>query len=142
MKTIQRQLFLIGGGLCVAFALVGIAIPVLPTTPFLLLAVFFFARSSRRAHDWLLHNRWFGGYIRRYHEGHGIALRDKIITIALLWLTILLSAFLLVESWPVRGVMLAIAAGVTTHLLRTKTYRPPRPERDAAKDSQPFPEAD
>jgi uncharacterized membrane protein YbaN (DUF454 family) len=122
---LRKSLFLIGGGVCVLCALIGMALPVLPTTPFLLLAVFFFARSSQRAHDWLLHNRWFGGYIRRYHEGHGIAARDKLVTLGLLWLTILLSAVWLVESGWVRGVMLLIACGVSAHLLRTKTYRPP-----------------
>ena len=121
---LRKSLFLICGGLCVLCALIGMAVPVLPTTPFLLLAVFFFARSSKRAHDWLLHNRWFGSYIRRYHEGHGIALRDKIVTLFLLWLTILLSAILLVENGWVRGLMILIACGVTAHLVRTKTYRP------------------
>lgn len=124
MSRIQKILFLTGGGICVLCALIGMFIPVLPTTPFLLLAVFFFGRSSGKAHRWLLHNRWFGGYIRRYHEGHGIALRDKIITLALLWLTILLSAFLVVDNMWVRLLMFAIAAGVTTHLVRTRTYRP------------------
>lgn len=138
MGRVQKILFLTGGGICVLCAFIGIFIPVLPTTPFLLLAVFFFARSSDRAHRWLLHNRWFGGYIRRYHEGRGIALRDKIITITLLWLTILLSAFLLVENDWVRLVMAVIASGVTTHLVRTKTYRPDEP----AAESQAFSETD
>ncbi len=127
MGRVQKILFLTGGGICVLCALIGIFIPVLPTTPFLLLAVFFFARSSEKAHQWLLHNRWFGGYIRRYHEGRGIALRDKIITLTLLWLTILLTAILLVENNWVRLIMVVMAAGVTTHLVRTKTYRPGEP---------------
>lgn len=138
MNSVKRHLFLIGGGLCVFCALVGILVPVLPTTPFLLLAVFLFAHSSQRAHDWVLNNRWFGGYIRRYHEGHGIALRDKIFTLALLWLTILLSVFLLIERWPVQLLLLAIAMGVTVHLVRTKTYRP----QDETSKTLPFSETD
>jgi len=131
MGRVQKILFLTGGGICVLCALIGIFVPVLPTTPFLLLAVFFFARSSEQAHQWLLHNRWFGGYIRRYHEGHGIALRDKIITLTLLWLTILLTAFLVVENNWVRLLLAVVAAGVTTHLVRTKTYRPGEPAVDS-----------
>lgn len=112
------------GFLSVGLALVGIFLPLLPTTPFLLLAAFFFARSSDRFYAWLHTNRWFGEYLRNYREGRGIPLREKVITISLLWIVIGLSAALAVSSWWVRGVLVAIAVAVTVHLLRTKTYRP------------------
>lgn len=95
----------------------------MPTTPFLLLSAYFFGRSSERALHWLLHNRWLGAYIRNYREGRGIALRDKIFTLALLWLTILASTVFWIENNWVRLVITLVAVGVTAHLLRTKTYR-------------------
>ena len=130
MRDIRSALFVILGTLCVILGLFGIFIPVLPTTPLLLLAAYFFARSSNRALHWLLNNRWFGPYIRNYHEGRGMAARDKAITLLSLWLTIGLSAVFIVENGWVRLFLIAVASGVTFHLLRIKTYRPdhsPRP---------------
>ena len=63
-------------------------VPVLPTTPFLLLAAICYARSSERFYHWLLNNRWFGEYLKNYREGRGIPLREKTLTVLALWLTI------------------------------------------------------
>jgi uncharacterized membrane protein YbaN (DUF454 family) len=70
-----------------------------------------------------LGNRWFGAYVRDYREGRGIPLRVKIFTVALLWLVIGLSAAFAVSSTVVRVILVAIAVGVTAHILliRTKT---------------------
>ncbi len=123
MSRIRKTVFVLLGSACVLFGLVGMLVPVLPTTPFLLLAVFFYARGSQRALDWLLHNRWFGAYIRNYREGRGMTLRDKVITLALLWITILFSATFLLQAWWARMLVVAIAGGVTLHLARIRTYR-------------------
>ncbi len=114
---------MICGTLCVVLAVVGMFLPVLPTTPFLLLAAVCYARSSERFHDWLLNNRWFGEYIRNYREGRGMTLREKLVTIGSMWLTIGLTATLAVTSWWVRLILLAIAVGVTIHLSKIKTAR-------------------
>ena len=124
LRELRTALFITLGSLCVLLGLVGIVIPVLPTTPLLLLAAFFFTRSSNRALEWLLNNRWFGGYIRRYREGRGMALQDKLITLLMLWLTMGLSAFFVIENGWVRLALLVVAAGVMVHLLRIKTFRP------------------
>ena len=110
------------GTLCVALGVVGIFAPILPTTPFLLLAAFFYARSSQRFLNWLLTNRWFGGYIKNYREGHGIPRREKVLTIMALWLTVGLSALYAVSLWWARALLIAVAVGVTFHLLRIKTF--------------------
>jgi uncharacterized protein len=123
MNQLKRTLFIIGGVVCVVLAFLGILLPVLPTTPFLLLATYLFARSSDRFLHWLLHNRWFGDYIRNYREGRGMPAREKAIAIVSLWLTILFTSFYFVPFWWVRVLLLAIASGVTFHLLRIKTYR-------------------
>lgn len=129
----RKALFLTLGTICVILGLIGIAFPVLPTTPFLLLAAFFYTRSSDHALHWLLTNRWFGPYIRNYREGRGMALKDKIITISFLWITIILSVVFVIESLWVRILIIGIATAVTTHLVRINTYRKDSPS--TVKDS-------
>ena len=129
-RKIQKGLMIAAGAICVALAVLGIVFPVLPTTPFLLLAAFLFARSSERMHDWLLNHRWFGPYIRNYREGRGMTARDKAITIGSLWLGIGFTVLFAVESPWVRLLLLAIACGVSFHLLRLRTC-PPEPGRRA-----------
>lgn len=101
---------------------IGIFIPILPTTPLLLLAAYFFMRSSNRALQWLLNNRWFGSYIRNYREGRAMAVRDKVITLLSLWISIGLTTILMVENVLVRIILIGVASGVTIHLLKIRTY--------------------
>jgi hypothetical protein len=127
MRESKRALLIACGILFVGLATLGMALPVLPTTPFLLLAAVCFARSSPRFYNWLLTNRWFGAYIRNYREGRGIALIHKVIALTFLWLTIGYAAGWVVAFWPLRVVLVGIALGVTVHLVRAKTYRPEAP---------------
>jgi uncharacterized membrane protein YbaN (DUF454 family) len=124
MRDLTRTLLIITGTLCVMLGVLGLFLPVLPTTPFLLLAAACYARSSRRFYHWLTTNRWFGEYIRNYREGRGIPPQQKILTLLLLWLTIGYAAWFAVSLWWVKLIRLGIAAGVTIHLARTKTFRP------------------
>jgi len=96
--------------------MLGVFVPLLPTTPFLLLAAFLYARSSERFHTWLLTNRWFGEYIRRYCERRSMTRRHKAFTLGLLWTVIGLSAAFVVSEWWARLLLAAVAVGVTTHL--------------------------
>lgn len=127
MKSITRTLLVVLGTLCVALGILGILLPVLPTTPFLLLAAFFYARSSERFYHWLMTNRWFGAYISNYREGKGIQLKQKILAIVLLWLTIGYAVLFGISSGWVKIVLLGIAVGVTLHLIATKTFKPDLP---------------
>lgn len=79
------------GGLCVVLGIIGIFLPLLPTTPFLLLASWCFARGSRRLHGWLLSHRVFGNYLRNFEAGRGIPLRAKIVATVLLWSSLLMA---------------------------------------------------
>ncbi|MCC7355156.1 MAG: YbaN family protein [Anaerolineae bacterium] len=124
MDNLIRFFWVAAGTLSVALAVLGMFLPVLPTTPFLLLAAFCYARGSERFHHWLLHNRWFGAYIRNYREGHGIPLREKVLTLAALWATIGFTVFYAVTPWWGRLILVAIATAVTVHLVRTKTLKP------------------
>ncbi len=121
MRDVKRVLLIGMGTLCVALAAVGIFVPVLPTTPFLLLAAVCYGRSSQRFLHWLLTNRWFGAYIQDYRAGRGLPLMQKILTILSLWLTISLSVIFVASQWWLRLALLGIAVGVTVHLVRIKT---------------------
>jgi uncharacterized membrane protein YbaN (DUF454 family) len=124
MKAAVRPLLIASGTICVALGILGIFVPVLPTTPFLLLAAFFYARSSERFHQWLLGNHWFGQYIRNYQQGRGIALRDKIITLVALWLALTCTVLTTAPAWWVKLLLLSVGIGVTMHLLRINTLPP------------------
>lgn len=98
-------------------------IPVLPTTPFLLLAAACYARSSTRFYGWLLNNRWCGKYIKSYREEKGIPLKAKVMAIALLWLTIGFSMAFAVSALALRLILLAIALAVSIHIMSIRTLK-------------------
>ena len=105
----------------VGLAAAGIFVPLLPTTPFLLLAAACFVRSSDRLYQWLITHRWFGSYIRNYREHKAITRQAKIVTLTLLWGTIGYTAFGVITSLPLRVLLLLVAGGVTVHVLSMKT---------------------
>jgi uncharacterized membrane protein YbaN (DUF454 family) len=124
MRSLMRPLFIVLGTLAVALAVFGMFIPILPTTPFLLLAAACYARSSDRFLNWLLHNPWFGAYIRNYREGRGMPRLTKIFTLSALWATLILSGTFAVSAWWLRLLLVVVGTGVTIHLLRIPTYNP------------------
>lgn len=111
-----RILLISLGMTALVLGIIGIFIPVLPTTPFILLAAALFARSSQRFYMWLIENRFFGRYIRDYREGRGIPLRLKAGAIALLWITIGLSIVFALDMLFIRLMLAVIAVGVTLHI--------------------------
>jgi len=112
------------GTLFVALGSLGLFLPVLPTTPFLLLAAACYARGSARLYNWLLTNRWFGHYISNYREGKGISLRHKVMALTLLWIGIGSTVCFYIPYWWLKALLLIIAAAVTLHIVRIKTFRP------------------
>jgi len=116
-NKLKQKILFIAGSISVAIGVVGIFVPLLPTTPFLLLAAACYMRSSERFYRRLLNNRFFGTYIRNYMEGKGVPLRIKIYTIALLWATISLTIFLISPGIVVKIVLAVVAIGVTLHII-------------------------
>ena len=115
-----RVLLIIVGLLSVTLGTIGAFVPLLPTTPFLLLASFCFVRSSNRLYTWLINHRFFGRFIRDYVENKTIDPTIMWITLAILWTSILSSViFLNVIIWIKLG-LLTIAIGVTIHLWKMK----------------------
>ncbi len=122
-NRLKKAIFTILGTIFVVLATIGIVLPILPTTPFLLLAAACYLKGSTRMHNWLLNNRIFGTYIKNYREGKGMTARAKVFTLTLLWITIAYSAVFLVPMLVVQVILFAVCIGVTAHLLKIPTYK-------------------
>jgi uncharacterized membrane protein YbaN (DUF454 family) len=117
MRTVVKRRILIGAGtLSTGLGIIGILVPILPTTPFLLLAAACYMRSSERFYRWLINDRIFGAYVRNYIEGKGMPVKIKMFTILLLWLTIALTIVFGVQNIVIKIVLICIAVGVTAHI--------------------------
>lgn len=117
----RKVLLLIVGILSLILAIIGIFVPLLPTTPLLLLAAACFMRSSDKLYRWLIGHPWLGPYIRNYREHRAVTLRTKVTTLVVLWLTIGYAAIFVLDVLTLRLLLLAIATGVTIHLVSLKT---------------------
>lgn len=122
---IRKAALIFLGTVCVGLGVLGMFLPLLPTTVFLLMAAYCYSHSSERFHTWLLNNRWCGSYIRNYKSGQGISIRQKVSTIAVLWASIGLSLWLLNAGLWLALLLIAIAAAVSIHMLMIKTFRTP-----------------
>ena len=122
MNRAKRAVLIAAGSASLALAVLGLFLPLLPTTPFLLLASACYVRSSERLHGWLMGNRVLGRYIRNFQERRGIPLRAKVATVVVLWLPLLYSIYRLELFWleAVLGLM-----GLTWSVLifRMKTLK-------------------
>ena len=123
-SRLQRLLFFILGSIFVALATIGVLLPLLPTTPFLLLAAACYARSSSRFHTWLLANRIFGPTIRQWQESRSIALWTKFIAIFMLVATLGSSVIFFVPLWPVKLLLIAVGIWVIRFLIHFPTTSP------------------
>lgn len=121
LSVIKRYLLIFAGLCSLALGVVGIFLPILPTTPFLLLASFLFLKSSERLYQWVIHHKVFGKYIENYIQHRAITIKAKVSSIVFLWTTIILSAVFFVKIFWVRIILLVVAIGVTWHLLSLKT---------------------
>lgn len=119
------------GAIAVVLAVLGAFLPLLPTTPFVLLASACFARSSPRLHAWLRRHRLFGGLISDYENGRGVPIRTRLIAAALMWASLLWSMTRFQQQW-VWVVLAAIGVGVSIIL-----YRLPRPQVATRNESLP-----
>jgi len=103
--------------------LIGIVIPILPTTPFLLLTAYCYTKGSDRMYAWLISNRLFGSYLQDYYEGRGLSIKSKFFTISFLWITIIFSMTLILNTSIIQIMLLFIAIAVTSHIILLKTKK-------------------
>ena len=123
MKKAYKLLLIVSGSISVALGIIGIFLPLLPTTPFLLLAASCYIRSSDKLYHWLITNKYLGAYIKNYREGRGLSLKVKIFTLSLLWITIGSTIIFSVKLLAVRVLLIIIAIAVTIHITRLKTLK-------------------
>ena len=117
----MKYIYIATGSLFLALGVIGIFLPVLPTTPFLLLAAALFFKGSPRIYNWLLEHKYLGPYIRSFREERAIPLRAKIISVALLGITALHCVLFLFPYWWLKGMMALVTIGVTIYILSFKT---------------------
>jgi uncharacterized protein len=129
MQNKAKQYFLIcTGWVSIVLGVIGIVLPLLPTTPFVLLAATCFAKSSPRFHQWLLAHAFFGPLINSYQGDKSLPQDVKIKAIVFIWITLSISIFLLKISW-LRIVIFFLGIVLTTLLWRTPS-RPKQPEKN------------
>jgi len=120
-SSLGRWALITAGTFFVGLGILGIFLPLLPTTPFLLLAAACYARSSKRFYYWLLNNKWVGNYIKNYRERKGIPIKIKVLSISFLWIAIGYAAIFVVGILLGRIILILIAVGVTAHILSIRT---------------------
>ena len=118
-----RGTLIVAGTFFLGLGILGIILPILPTTPFLLLSAACYSRGSDRLYRWLIGNRWFGKYINNYRAGKGIPVKVKISVIIMLWITISFSIVFIVTHPILRFILFIIAILVTMHLLLIKNAK-------------------
>ena len=119
----MKFLLIVLGSLSLALGILGIFLPVLPTTPFLLLSAAMYVRSSQRLYDWLMSHKHLGPYIKNFREHKALPLRVKIVSVTMVWATLLYCAFFVAKEWWMSVMFIAIATGVTVHILSYKTLK-------------------
>lgn len=112
------------GWLSVTLGAIGIILPVMPTTPFLLLAAACFIRSSKRFYDWLVGHSRLGPYLTYYLDGKGMPYRAKLYTLLLMWCSMAFSAWLVGSAWA-SSVMIVSGVGVSVYISRIPVRSPP-----------------
>ncbi|QQO08197.1 YbaN family protein [Breznakiella homolactica] len=133
----KKILLLISGIILTVLGGLGVFLPILPTTPFVILAALCFSFSSPKLYNFLIRNKYFGPYIENYRTKKGVPLASKVRGIAAVWILLAFSAVFMQKLWA--SILFAcIAIGVTIHLLCIKTLKPeaesaPREEIAAAK---------
>ena len=123
MPEYMKKILVVLGVVSLLLGIIGIVVPLLPTTPFLLLAAACFIRGSDRLHNWLMNHKIFGSYIRNYREHKAIPLKTKVVALALLWATILFSVIFVLETLWLRILLGTIAVAITAHILHFRTLK-------------------
>ena len=120
MRPFKTIAYITLGSLAVALGALGIFLPLLPTTPFLLLAAYFYVRSSKRLYRWLINHKVFGIYIYSYITHKAIDIKTKVGMITLLWVSLGFSMWIMKTYW-ISGLLILVGCGVTTHLVLLRT---------------------
>ena len=120
MQALQKKLMVLLGWFFILLSAVGVLVPILPTTPFLILALTIFANSSPRFHQMLLDNRWFGPILKGWEETKTVTRRIKLRATFLVLISFSLSTFLVRYSWVLQIMLVTIAVILLVFIWRLK----------------------
>lgn len=123
MKNFKNVLLIGFGSVSLVAGVVGIFLPLLPTTPLLLLASTCYLRSSPKLSQKLLNNKYLGSYIKSYKENKGIPLKTKVLVLTLLWISLSYSIIFVISSLMIKFLLIIIGTLVTKHIITIKTLR-------------------
>lgn len=119
----MKWLFVILGLISLGLGILGIFLPILPTTPLLLLSAWLFYRSNRNLYQWLLDHPRLGPYIRNFMINKTIPVKVKVLSISMVWLTLLNCAIFVAEHWALRAFFVLLATAITIHILSYKSIK-------------------
>jgi uncharacterized membrane protein YbaN (DUF454 family) len=119
-QKLKKAILVTFGTFFLLLGIIGIILPVLPTTPFLIIAAACYLRGSDRMYQWMMNNRYFGDLIRNYMERKGIKPRQKAVAIFMLWFLISITLVFFLQQFYLRLILILVAVAVTIHLLRLK----------------------
>lgn len=120
--NIAVKVFLIfAGTLSIALGVIGIVVPLLPTTPLILLGAACYIKASDELYQKLIRNKWLGGYIKDFREKNGITLKNKVLSLSMMWVSILGSIFLFEFNFWLAGILIIVAVTVSAYILSFDT---------------------
>lgn len=122
-KRMKNKLLIFIGSLSLFLGLLGIALPLLPTTPFLLLSATCYFHGSDKLYHWLMTHPTLGPYIHSFREDKAIPLRVKVVSVSLVWITLLYCIFFVVNPLWLKFLLFALAVGISCHILSYATRR-------------------
>lgn len=120
---VMKYLLIIFGSISLTMGIIGIFLPILPTTPFLLLAASLYIRSSQKLYTWLINQKYLGPYIRNFHEYHAIPIRAKIVSVSMVWITLIYCSIMISEQVWIRISFIFLAIAITWHILSYRTLK-------------------
>ena len=119
----MKYLLIILGSISLVLGVIGIFLPLLPTTPLLLLSAALYVRSSEKMYQWLIHHKYLGTYIRNFREHRAIPLRAKIISVSMVWISLIYCSITISENLWIKAMFIVLAIGVSWHILSYKTLK-------------------
>ena len=120
-KSMLKFLYRVGGSISVGLATAGIFLPVLPTTPFILLAIFLFGKSQPEKMDEIMQHPKLGSFVKNYLDPQGIPIKSKVKALIVLWRSILVSVIFFIPIMAIKVLVLGIALLVSISILIRST---------------------
>ncbi|MBT2680950.1 YbaN family protein [Bacillus sp. ISL-35] len=121
MNIAVKGILIIIGSLSIILGVIGIVVPLLPTTPLILLGAACYVKASDELYQKLIRNKWLGGYIRDFREKNGITLKNKILSISLMWISITATLLIVDFHFWLAAVLIIIAVTVSAYILSFDT---------------------